>query len=140
MRVFSTLTAILFVNVAAFGQQALWGGQSIVSPEINTDNTVTFRFQAPEAEKVQLTGDFLPTKKTKTPFGEADMPDIAELKKGDDGVWVYTTSQPLASELYSYSFVVDGLKVTDRSTKLRIEPHVILRKAISFPVEFTIIK
>ena len=50
-------------------------------PEIHADKTVTFRCMAPEAHKVQITGDFLPTKKVDTPMGKYDMPGVADLKK-----------------------------------------------------------
>ncbi|MDR1646378.1 MAG: esterase [Tannerellaceae bacterium] len=95
------LIAVLCLCVPVFAQQALWGGQNIVSPEVHADHTVTFRFLAPKAVKVQLTGDFLPAQ------------TLAELKEGKDGLWEYTTPEPLAPELYSYSFIVDGLKSID---------------------------
>lgn len=113
MRTILIFAATLLMSVSASAQQALWGGQNIISPEINADNTVTFRFQAPDAKKVQVTGDFLPTQKVQTPFGETDVPGSADLQKNKDNVWEYTTPQALPSELYSYSFIVDGLKVTD---------------------------
>jgi len=113
MRTLSIIVVTLLVCLSAFAQQAIWGGQDIVSPEIKENNTVTFRFHAPNADKVQITGDFLPTRKVDTPFGEADEPVIEDLTKGEGGLWTYTTPQPLPSELYSYSFIVDGLKVTD---------------------------
>ena len=115
MRILSVLTALLFVSVATFAQQALWGGPEVVSPEIHPDNKVTFRLTAPEAVKVELAGDFLPTKKMTTQMGEVDVPANAALIKNDKGVWEYTTSAPLAPELYSYSFIIDGVKVTDPS-------------------------
>lgn len=107
-----TVAASLMLATSAFAQQALWGGSQLVSPEVNPDNTVTFRFAAPKAIKVQVTGDFLPTKKIQTPFGEFDGPGVADLKEGKDGIWEFTTDV-LASELYSYSFIVDGLQVKD---------------------------
>ena len=106
------VAASLMLATSTFAQQALWGGSKIVSPEVNSDNTVTFRFAAPKAIKVQVTGDFLPTKKIQTPFGEFDGPGVADLKEGKDGIWEFT-SDVLASELYSYSFIVDGLQVKD---------------------------
>lgn len=93
---------LLFTCVAMFGQQALWSEQDIVSPEIHDDNTVTFRLNAPKAITVEITGDFL-----------SDVSGIAALKKNKDGIWEYTTPKPLESELYSYSFVVNGLEMTD---------------------------
>ena len=94
---------MLFACICActFAQQALWGGQPVVSPEIHPDNTVTFRFLAPKAIRVQVAGDFLKT------------PGAADMKEGKDGLWEYTTPEPLASELYGYSFLVDGLRMPD---------------------------
>jgi enterochelin esterase family protein len=113
MKRLSIFAAMLFVYVSGSAQQALWGGQNITSPEIHADNTVTFRFFAPKAVRVQVTGDFLPAQKIETPSGLSDGPRIADLKEGKDGVWEYTTAAPLASELYSYSFVTDGVTVRD---------------------------
>ena len=101
-------------------QQALWGMPTLKSPEINPDKTVTFRYVAPKAVKVQVTGDFLPTQKIDTPFGQVDAPGVADLKEGKDGVWEYTTAAPLSPELYSYSILVDGLKVNDPSNVFQI--------------------
>ena len=68
MKKLITLAAMLFVALGSFAQQALWGGQQIISPEINADNSVTFRFVAPKAIKVQVTGDFLPTQHMEVEF------------------------------------------------------------------------
>lgn len=113
MKHFSILFAMLLFSLTAFSQQALFGGQNIISPEVHDNHTVTFRFYAPKAVKVQVTGDFLPTQKMQTPYGEFDGPGGADLTEGKEGVWEFTTPSPLAPELYSYSFIVDGLKVTD---------------------------
>lgn len=113
MKRISLLSALLLMCAITFAQQALWGGAPVVSPEIHDDNTVTFRLKAPKAMKVQVTGDFLPTQKINTPFGEFDGPGVADLKEGKDGVWEFTTPEPLKPELYSYSFIVDDLKMMD---------------------------
>ncbi len=115
MKRFLFLSAMLLVCAMTFAQQALWGAAPVVSPEIHDNNTVTFRLKAPKAVKVQVTGDFLPTQKIKTPFGEFDGPGVADLKEGKDGVWEFTTPEPLKPELYSYSFIVDDLKMMDPS-------------------------
>ena len=115
MKRFLFLSAMLLVCAMTFAQQALWGAAPVVSPEIHDNNTVTFRLKAPKAVKVQVTGDFLPTQKIKTPFGEFDGPVVADLKEGKDGVWEFTTPEPLKPELYSYSFIVDDLKMMDPS-------------------------
>ena len=58
MKRLSILAVFMLISVITFAQQALWGSQNIISPEIHPDNTVTFRFMAPKAIKVQVTGDF----------------------------------------------------------------------------------
>ncbi|HJH71464.1 MAG: alpha/beta hydrolase-fold protein [Phocaeicola sp.] len=115
MRKIVFFSVFMLVCTIAFAQQALWGGAPVVSPEIHDNNTVTFRLKAPKAVQVQVTGDFLPTQKIKTPFGEFDGPGVADLKEGKEGVWEFTTPEPLKPELYSYSFIVDGLKIMDPS-------------------------
>ena len=106
------ITSIVLVGIESYSQEALFGGANIVSPEIHSDQTVTFRFTSATADSVQVTGDFLPTVKVNTPMGEMDGPGKAALTKGDDGIWTYTTDE-LAPELYNYSFIVDGMTTTD---------------------------
>ena len=103
------------ITSPAFSQQALWSGTEIISPEIHPDNTVTFRLFAPNANEVTVTGDFLPTTPVETPNGTFDAPGIANLVKGENGVWEFTTAEPLAPELYMYSFNVDGVRTMDPS-------------------------
>lgn len=114
MKKLVTMLACALFATTMWAQQALFGGTEIVSPEVNTDGTVTFRLYAPKAVKVEVTGDFLPQVKVKTPMGEAEQPGVAELKEGKDGVWTYTT-EPLAPELYYYTFKVDGMTYLDPS-------------------------
>ncbi|HEY9542368.1 esterase [Prevotella sp.] len=108
------LTVMLAIfAMAGYAQQALtWGQSQLVSPQVNQDNSVTFRMMAPQAQKVQITGDFLPTQKVKTPMGEYDAPGVVDLTKDEKGVWSFT-STALLPELYTYNIIVDGVKVTD---------------------------
>jgi len=106
------LSMILSIFASANAQEALFGNQPILSPEIHGDKSVTFRFLAPNADSVQVTGDFLPTVKAESPFGMVDAPGKAHLVKDGKGIWSYTTG-PLNPELYNYSFVVDGLSSID---------------------------
>lgn len=104
---------MLVAGVSSYAQQALFGGANAKSPEINADKTVTFRFVAPKAISVKVTGDFLPTRKVEIPnFGSMDMPGQADLVE-KDGVWEYTTPTPVAPEMYTYSFIVDGQTMID---------------------------
>ena len=88
----------------SYAQQALWGAADIVSPEVKEDNTVTFRFQAPDAKEVKISGDWMPA--------EGWTPGSVAMTKDEKGLWSYTTAA-LPSDLYGYSFSVDGLKTTD---------------------------
>lgn len=110
------ILAVAFATIPlwAAAQQALWEGGKPVSPQINEDKTVTFRIYAPNAKEVKVTGDFLPTEKVTTPMGEIEAPGSAELSM-HEGVWEFTTPEPLLPELYSYTFIVDGLKINDPS-------------------------
>ena len=111
----SAILLLLFTFLSAsftFCQEALFNAADLKSPEINADKSVTFRFFAPKADSVLLTGDFLPTEKQQSRFGLIDVPKPAVMIKDDKGVWFYTTAN-LNPELYSYSFTVDGLRVTD---------------------------
>lgn len=91
-----TIAAGLSVSSAAWSQQALGSRMEVTSPQINADRSVTFRLKAPNAKKVEITGDI-----------NGEMVLI-------DSVWQYTTT-PLSPELYAYSMVIDGLKVQDPS-------------------------
>ena len=117
MRIVLSLAATLLFGVSAFAQQALWGGPQVESPVINEDGTVTFRYQAPKAVKVEVTGDFLPTQKMEVEFNgqkmSYDAPGVRELKEGQFGVWEYTTDFPVAPDFYNYTFRVDGNTVID---------------------------
>lgn len=113
-------TMLLVGSTGAFAQQALWGVPKIISPDVHVDKTVTFRIDAPAAKRVQVTGDFLPVEKIKTPFGEFAGPGYADLRKNGQGLWEYTTPEPLAPELYSYTLVVDSLKMPDPSNVYQI--------------------
>ena len=99
-----SLLALIMLPALLFSQQALFGGVDIISPEVNADNSVTFRFQAPDAKEVKLTGDWMPA--------QGWTPGSEPMTKDDKGLWSLTTA-PLASDLYSYSFTVDGLRNTD---------------------------
>ena len=110
--------ALVGLSLSAMAQQALGPGTGLVSPEINPDNSVTFRYHNPKAKIVQVTGDFLPSRPIEIDLGERKImynaPGVADLKEGPGGVWSFT-SEPLEGELYSYSFLVDGKKVMDPS-------------------------
>ena len=119
MKKIITIAAALLMAGSAFAQQALWGGASVESPVVNPDGTVTFRYQAPKAVKVTVSGDFLPTQKMVFKMGDQeisyDAPGVCELKEGQNGIWEYTTDVKVAPEMYTYTFNVDGNSVIDNN-------------------------
>lgn len=70
----------------------------IISPEVKSDRTVTFRFRAPRAHQVLVAVEYLD--------------GLRPLRLGEDGVWAVTLG-PFEPELYSYNFVVDGVSAVD---------------------------
>ena len=68
-------------------------------PRIEADSRVTFRFNAPDAQKVQVAI-------ANVPF---------DMVKGDDGVWTYT-SEPQDKGYHNYWMIVDSAIVLDPAT------------------------
>jgi len=77
----------------------------VVSPEVLPDRSVIFRIYAPKASEVSLIGEWMEAR------------ELLKLKKADDGVWSATVG-PLLPDLYSYLFVVDGVKTADPSNPM----------------------
>ena len=101
------MSLIVFFAVMTFqvsAQQSMFGGTEIVSPEIYEDHTVTFRVQAPGAEEVKLTGDWMPA--------EGWVPGTVTMESDENGLWSYTTAV-LEPELYGYAFIIDGVRTND---------------------------
>jgi enterochelin esterase-like enzyme len=85
----------------------------VVSPEVHPSGAITFRLQAPHAQKAEFYGDWMPVGKA------------VPMTKGNDGVWSYTTA-PLPPSIYIYSFTLDGLTIADP-----INPRMKLRARTS---------
>jgi len=95
--VLAILSMTMFQSNAQFRR-----APSLVSPQINDDNSVTFRLNAPDADKVTINGSWLPGY-----YGKK-----ADVSKGDYGIWSITVKD-LAPNLYTYAFLVDGIRVVD---------------------------
>ena len=93
------LLLILFATSSVSGQMRRQ--RPIISPEIKADNSITFRLMAPEAKTVKLTGNWM--------SGAASQ---VELMKNDSGLFQVTIN-PLPTEMYTYTLVVDGVRTLD---------------------------
>jgi enterochelin esterase family protein len=72
------------------------GAPAIKSPEVSADGKVTFRLRAPKATEVAVTG----------------LGPRLPMEKNEQGVWSVTTDT-LKPDIYTYSFQVDGMTITD---------------------------
>jgi hypothetical protein len=87
-----SLAVFILAGSTALAQQALGGGQEIISPEIHEDQSVTFRLQAPQAGEVKLTGDWMPA--------EGWVPGSVAMTRDEKGLWTYTTEALGAGALW----------------------------------------
>ncbi len=71
--------------------------QTVVSPEVHSDGSVTFRLLAPKAHQVQLHCEGVPD---------------TDLTKQTNGVWTFTTKS-LEPDIYTYTFDMDGVRMID---------------------------
>src|SRR5882762_10450380 len=83
----------------------------VISPEVHTDRSVTFRFRAPNDKEVavQIEG----------------VPKPIPMRKDDQGVWSATT-EPLAPDYYGYTIIADGVGLFDPSNHA-IKPNFLYR-------------
>jgi enterochelin esterase-like enzyme len=85
----------------------------LVSPEVHSDRTVTFRVRAPKASDVSLYGDWMPVGKPQA------------MTKDANGVWSIST-EALEANGHLYWFNVDGLAIADP-----VNPVIKLRQRTS---------
>src|SRR5258708_18742564 len=83
----------------------------VVSPEVLADHRVTFRLRAPNVKEVRVEID------------GAGKP--LAMQKDAEGIWS-ATSEPLATDYYGYSFVVDGVTMFDPANSAAI-PNFLYR-------------
>jgi len=96
-RIALLLICAIFTTSTGLTAQGLFSSRS---PVVNTDKTVTFTLNAPNAGEVIL---MLGT-------GNPNYP----MTKDENGRWSVTVG-PLEPELYTYNIVVDGLRIVDPS-------------------------
>ena len=98
LRPFALGAAALTLGAAAIAQQPQ--RPTFVSPEVLPDGRVITRLWAPAATEVLLSGDWM-----------GPQPAVT-LVKDSSGVWTATVG-PLEPNLYSYAFIVNGVRADD---------------------------
>ena len=102
-RILSVFAALVMMAGALQAQELtnfMFGGPRVVSPDIQGE-TITFNFRADYATTVKLSGSWMPG------YGMT-----IDMTRGEGNVWSVTIPTP-APEIYTYSFVVDGVSVND---------------------------
>ena len=139
IRIFVALAAFILGTGGIIAGQAVppaQGGRggrgaqdTLVSPEVHPDRTVTFRIRFPQATTVTLTGDWLAT--PATPTG-----GMMPMTKDAEGIWS-VTSEPLEPTVHLYFFTVDGQAIADPINprmKLRVRTSASLVEVPGSPV------
>jgi enterochelin esterase-like enzyme len=104
-----TLRILLSAFMAFAGILTIAQSAPIVSPEVQSEDRVTFRFHDPNAQRVDLQ---LEGRTSHLP-----------MQKDDAGVWSVTTD-PLQPDYYGYAFVADGVALIDPSNPL-MKPNLL---------------
>jgi len=110
------LSCLIFVGSTVLAQDAKPAAApppqmpppALVTPEVHSDDSVTFRFRAPNAQDVKLAR-------------EGTQP--VAMHKDDSGVWTVTTP-PLPPDYYGYSIIVDGQRAIDPYNSL-LKPNLL---------------
>jgi enterochelin esterase-like enzyme len=98
MRLIAAACILLAVWIARGRAQRPEPPAPVHSPEIAPDRRVTFRLQAPAANEVTLSGEFMNGSKP--------------LQKNAQGLWTIAVG-PLEPEIYNYNFTIDGVRTID---------------------------
>jgi len=109
------LICLTFVSTSALAQDAKPASPppqmpppALITPEVHSDDSVTFRFRAPNAQEVLL---------------RREGADPLPMKKDEAGVWTVNTP-PLPPDYYGYSIIVDGQRTIDPYNSL-LKPNLL---------------
>ena len=105
-------------------QQNLFVAQDLESAIVNKDNTVTFNFKAPDAQKVQIAGDFA-EKAEGQHIGGMVGAGLIDMTKNSEGIWSCYDGGgyaclPCES---SYGVGAENGRYTPKSRRLSDETH-----------------
>lgn len=89
----------------------------LVTPEVHPDNSVTFRFRAPNAQDVKLAREGT---------------EPIAMQKDYQGVWSVTTA-PLPPDYYGYSYSVDGVRNLDPYNHMLVPNLIMPGNAVHIP-------
>ncbi len=89
----------------------------LITPEVHSDNSVTFRFQSPNAQEVKL---------------EREGAEPVSMQNDAQGIWTVTTPV-LVPDYYGYSILVDGVRMLDPENALIVPNLLTPANAVHVP-------
>jgi len=107
-RFISLILLVSLISLIVTAQQNIGSHnkKTFQSPVVNADNTVTFTLKMPNAASVTLRGDWM----SSAPV---------QMEKNNEGDWTHTTDV-LPSDLYIYTYNVDGTQIIDPASVFQI--------------------
>jgi enterochelin esterase-like enzyme len=93
---------------------------SVVSPEVRNNGTVVFRLYAPDAKTVKVTGTFM------------DPIPTIEMARNDTGLYE-TVVGPSPSDMYVYTYIVDGVRMLDPANKVVVRDGAHIESRLMIP-------
>ena len=120
--IFFTLAIILVLSAIFNPISAQNRPKPVKSPEILPDNSVIFRLYAPDAKTVKVTGTFM------------DLASNIEMVKSDSGLFE-AKAGPLASDMYVYVYIVDGVKMFDPNNNIVVRDGSYIESRLMIPGE-----
>jgi enterochelin esterase-like enzyme len=121
-QLFSAFVLSIFILIP-LSLSAQWGRTPLKSPEVHEDGKISFRLYAPDADKVELTGNWMPGWGTRV-----------EMIPNDTGLYVMTVD-PLPSEMYTYNYYVNGVKTIDPSNPIVVRDGTNIQSMFFAPGE-----
>ncbi len=116
MKLNSALILCCVFSIASFAQDAKPAtpppqapAPALITPEVHSNNSVTFRFRAPNAKEVSVRRE--------------GTTDPLPMQKDDQGVWTVNTA-PMPPDYYGYSIIVDGQRTIDPYNSL-LKPNLL---------------
>lgn len=111
---FYIIVTLIFTSTTMDAQRP----PSLSSPDVNPDNTVTFRYYSRTAGLVSVSGEFITGRQP--------------MKKDTSGVWSITLG-PIKPDIYPYSFWVDSVQLADPNNSLLFANERFKRSLVDIP-------
>jgi enterochelin esterase-like enzyme len=129
LKTITALAALFLAGSPAAAQPARPGPPvqqqpAVKSPDVQPDGSVIFRLRAPDAKTVRVNGDFF-----------AEFGQHLDMVKNDQGIFE-ARSAPLASDMYVYTFQVDGVKALDPSNPAVVRDGANIENHVMIPGEW----